>query len=161
MNDNGGTAGVSVTTPASARREGHAVAGRHTSGVVLALAGHPEAADVDRLAVPTSTSSPPVAEIAGAKLTDEVRAQVEGRSLVPLLRDPKAEWPERILFTHVGRWPKGRSRRTTSTTIAGVAGPRWHLVCVSKDASKQLAALRREGRPRREEPTWPTSIPRW
>jgi hypothetical protein len=61
---------------------------------------------VDRLAAHIDFF-PTVAEIAAAKLDDEVRAHVEGRSLVPLLRDPKAEWPDRILFTHVGRWPKG------------------------------------------------------
>jgi arylsulfatase len=36
-----------------------------------------------------------------------VRAQVEGRSLLPLLRDPHAPWGDRTLVTHVGRWPRG------------------------------------------------------
>ncbi len=26
-----------------------------------------------------------------------------------MLKDPKAEWPDRFLVTHVGRWPKGKA----------------------------------------------------
>ena len=52
---------------------------------------------------------PTLAEITGAELSDEVRAQVEGRSLLSLLRDAGAAWPERYLFTHLGRWPRGQA----------------------------------------------------
>jgi arylsulfatase len=52
---------------------------------------------------------PTLAEIAGAKLTDDVKQQVEGRSLLPLLKDPKASWGDRTLVTHLGRWPKGEA----------------------------------------------------
>jgi arylsulfatase len=52
---------------------------------------------------------PTLAELAGATLTAEVAAQVEGRSLVPLLEDPAAPWPDRFLVTHVGRWPRGQA----------------------------------------------------
>ena len=55
---------------------------------------------------------PTLAEIAGAKLTDEVQAQVEGRSLLPLLRDASAPWPDRYLFTHVGRWPRRKAQES-------------------------------------------------
>ena len=50
-----------------------------------------------------------MAEIVGAKLADEVKKQVEGRSLAPLLKNPKAEWADRTLITHVGRWPRGKA----------------------------------------------------
>lgn len=52
---------------------------------------------------------PTLAEIAEVPPNDETRAQVEGRSLVPLLRDPRHEWPDRTLVTHVGRWEKGKA----------------------------------------------------
>jgi arylsulfatase A-like enzyme len=52
---------------------------------------------------------PTLAEIAGAKLSDDVKRQVEGRSLLPLLRNPKAEWPDRYLVTHRGRWGWGQA----------------------------------------------------
>jgi arylsulfatase len=35
---------------------------------------------------------------------------VEGRSLLPLLKDPAAKWDDRTLVTHVGRWPKGEAQ---------------------------------------------------
>jgi arylsulfatase A-like enzyme len=47
---------------------------------------------------------PTFAELAGATLDAKVKAQVEGRSLVPLLKNPDATWTDRNLVTHVGRW---------------------------------------------------------
>jgi arylsulfatase A-like enzyme len=52
---------------------------------------------------------PTLAEIAGAPLTGDLAKQVEGRSLMPLLTDPQAGWPDRFLVTHVGRWPRGKA----------------------------------------------------
>jgi arylsulfatase A-like enzyme len=50
---------------------------------------------------------PTLAELAGAKLEGPVAEQVEGRSLVPLLQNPDAPWPDRYFFSHVGRWAVG------------------------------------------------------
>ena len=63
-----------------------------------------EGADVNRLTAHIDIY-PTLAEIAHTKLPPN--GQVEGRSLVPLLKNPKAKWKDRLLFTHVGRWPKG------------------------------------------------------
>jgi len=63
-----------------------------------------EGVDVDRLTAHIDIY-PTLAELTGAKLP--ANGQVEGRSLVPLLKDPTAKWEDRFLFTHVGRWPKG------------------------------------------------------
>ena len=52
---------------------------------------------------------PTLAEIIGTPLAGDVAKQVEGRSLMPLLTDPKAAWPDRFLVTHVGRWPHGKA----------------------------------------------------
>ncbi len=35
--------------------------------------------------------------------------QVEGRSLLPLLENPAAPWPDRLLVTHQGRWEAGEA----------------------------------------------------
>jgi arylsulfatase A-like enzyme len=51
---------------------------------------------------------PTLAAITGAKLSDEVKGQVEGRSLLPLLKNPRSEWPGRTLVHHGGRWDKGK-----------------------------------------------------
>ena len=47
---------------------------------------------------------PTFAELAGVTLDAKAKAQVEGRSLVPLLKNPQAHWADRNLVTHVGRW---------------------------------------------------------
>ena len=52
---------------------------------------------------------PTLVEIAGAKLSDQVKRQVEGLSLLPLLKNPGAEWEDRTLVTHIGRWPRGEA----------------------------------------------------
>ena len=53
---------------------------------------------------------PTLAEIAGVPLTGNLKEQVEGRSLLPLLTGGNVvEWPERFLVTHMGRWPRGKA----------------------------------------------------
>ncbi|MFO1489728.1 MAG: arylsulfatase [Kiritimatiellia bacterium] len=71
---------------------------------------------------------PTLAGIAGAALTDDVRAQVEGRSLLPLLRDPKAAWPDRTLVTHVGRWEPGENPATMKYERCAIRNARFTLV---------------------------------
>jgi arylsulfatase len=71
---------------------------------------------------------PTIAEIARAPVPDPVRPQVEGRSLVPLLNSPGAPWPDRILFTHRGRWPKGADPNAHKFTACAARNTRWALV---------------------------------
>ena len=51
---------------------------------------------------------PTLASLAGADLS-RLRSQIEGRSLVPLLEDPRAPWGNRLLVTHFGRWESGEA----------------------------------------------------
>jgi arylsulfatase A-like enzyme len=51
---------------------------------------------------------PTLAELAGAKLSADAEKQVEGRSLVELLKRPGAPFADRYLVTHCGRWPLGQ-----------------------------------------------------
>jgi hypothetical protein len=73
----------------------------------------------------TSTFSRPSRKSRGSPSADGVQRQIEGRSLVPLLENPGADWPDRLLFTHQGRWPKfadpndRSSRWPPSATAAG------------------------------------------
>ena len=71
---------------------------------------------------------PTLAELAGAELTAEVKAQIEGRSLVPLLKDPAADWADRQLFTHVGRWPRFADPNESKFQSAAVRNTRWAMV---------------------------------
>ena len=40
-------------------------------------------------------------------IPEKTKKDLDGRSLVPLLEDHNAAWPDRTLFTHVGRWKEG------------------------------------------------------
>ena len=44
-------------------------------------------------------------DLAGIDLPGGIQ-ELDGRSLLPLLENPDAEWPDRYLFVHVGRWPR-------------------------------------------------------
>ena len=52
---------------------------------------------------------PTLCEIAGVELPAALSEKLEGRSLVPLLLDKTAAWPDRPLVTHRGRWPRGEA----------------------------------------------------
>ena len=68
--------------------------GRLQPGVdVAALAAH-----VDLL--------PTLVELCAATIPGD--HSLDGRSLLPLLEDSHAPWPDRFLFTHVGRWETGQ-----------------------------------------------------
>jgi arylsulfatase len=90
---------------------------------------------------------PTLAELAGVKLDDPLKAQMEGRSLVPLLKNPQADWPDRYLFTHLGRWG-GRKpgtppekfgvcsvRNTRYSLVRGKKG--WELYDLQKDSGQK------------------------
>ena len=71
---------------------------------------------------------PTLAELAGARVRASVREKLEGRSLLPLLADPSSPWPDRTLFTHVGRWPKGAPPALWKFRSCSVRDARWQLV---------------------------------
>jgi arylsulfatase A-like enzyme len=71
---------------------------------------------------------PTIAEIAGAQLSAEVQKQIEGRSLVSLLENPGGTLPDRALFTHLGRWPKGTDPNEWKYRVVSVRNPRWQLI---------------------------------
>jgi arylsulfatase len=48
---------------------------------------------------------PTLVEMAGSELPSDLK--LDGRSLMPLIKDPKADWPDRYFFFHTGRWAKG------------------------------------------------------
>ena len=99
------------------------------------MAGNPRAGRLRQLTAHIDFF-PTLAELAGAKLSGEVRKQVEGRSLVPLLQDPKAEWADRTLFTHVGRWPKGAKVDDHKFDDCSVRTTRWQMVSIRRGKPK-------------------------
>ncbi len=79
--------------------------------------------DVDRIARHIDIL-PTFAAIAGGVMKE--KDQLQGRSLVPLLKDAKAEWSDRYLFFHQGRW-KGKPASAKMRSFA-VRSQRFRLV---------------------------------
>ena len=65
-----------------------------------------EGVDIDGL-VAHLDLYPTFCELAGVTLPEKMQDR-DGRSLLPLLKDAKAEWPDRELFIHCGRWDAGK-----------------------------------------------------
>ena len=72
---------------------------------------------------------PTLAGLAGAEIP---QAQVEGRSLLPLLEKPSAPWTDRYVFTHVCRWPTGADPDEFQWKNFSVRSQRFRLVEGSK-----------------------------
>lgn len=103
-----------VRVPFFVRWDGHFAAGR----------------DIDRIAAHIDVF-PTIADLAGAELPED---QVEGRSLVPLLQDASADWADRLLFTHCGRWPTGADPDEFQWKRFAVRNQRFRLVAGNDDA---------------------------
>ena len=88
--------------------------------------GIPAGADCDALSAHLDLF-PTFAEVTGATLSPEVKQQVEGRSLLPLLKNPKAEWADRTLVHHTGRWAKGKIAESKHA-MSGIQNSRFTLV---------------------------------
>jgi arylsulfatase len=108
LTDNGGTVGVPIHNGGRRGTKGTPYqGGTRVPSLWRWPGGFPGGRDVAALTAHLDVL-PTLAEIAGVPLSDEVKGQVEGRSLRPLLTDPAAAWPDRLLITHVGRWPRGQ-----------------------------------------------------
>jgi arylsulfatase A-like enzyme len=107
INDNGGTAGCKVFNAGMRGTKCTAFNGGTRSMSLWRWPGTVKPATCDRLTAHLDMF-PTFAELAGAKVPEEVAKKLDGFSLVPLLENPQAAWhDERMLFTHVGRWKPG------------------------------------------------------
>ncbi len=66
-------------------------------------------------------------QLAGTKIPNDIQ-KIDGRSMLPLLENPDAEWKDRYLFTHKGRWEKGEDPNLSKDKDFGVRTARWRLV---------------------------------
>ncbi|MBC8351095.1 MAG: arylsulfatase [Planctomycetes bacterium] len=66
-------------------------------------------------------------QLAGAKLPEDIQA-IDGRSMLPLLANPKAAWKDRNLFVHQGRWEKGGDPNGSKFKNCAVRNTRWRFV---------------------------------
>jgi len=132
MNDNGGTGGVQVWNAGMRGAKNtpylggtRAISfwrwpGQFKPGVSDALTAH-----IDIF--------PTLAALAGVRLDRVLQRQVEGRSLVPLLRSPQAPWADRVFVRHIGRWPLGADPRAYKYGPVSVRNKRWQLVNEGRD----------------------------
>jgi arylsulfatase len=133
MNDNGGTAGVKVFNAGMRAQKGTPYMGGIRAISFWRLPGRFQPADVKALAAHVDFA-PTILELTGASATATMKSQIEGRSLVPLLTAKVGQdiaWPDRTLFTHVGRWGnmvKGVDPEVGKYAQTSVRTARWHLV---------------------------------
>jgi arylsulfatase len=128
MNDNGGTAGVKVFNADMRGQKGSAWLGGTRANSFWRWPGTLQAADCSVLSAHIDFF-PTLAAIAGAKVPAAVaQAQIEGRSLVPVLQNPAAKLPDRYQFTHQGRWPKLSDPNEAKFKVAAVRNTRWAMV---------------------------------
>ncbi len=135
MNDNGGTAGLRVYNAGMRGGKVTPYNGGTRAASFWRWPGTLSPGDVDKLTAHIDVF-PTLAELAGAKIPPAVAEALDGRSLVPLLTNPNAPWPDRYLFTHVGRWASGRAPDSKYRSCS-VRSPRYNLVCSSNDGSKK------------------------
>ena len=71
---------------------------------------------------------PTLLEITGAPMTNQLKKQVEGRSLVPMLKNPKTDWEDdRHLVHHVGAWEQGQAAQSKHARVS-IQNKRFTLV---------------------------------
>jgi arylsulfatase len=135
MTDNGGTAGVNVYNAGMRGMKATPYLGGTHVPFFISWPGHfPHGVDVNRLAAHIDIF-PTFAELTGAKIPDSVK--VDGRSLLPLIRDKNAAWDDRTLITHVGRWDKGQAAKS-KYALCSVRTAQYHLVNVAKKEAWEL-----------------------
>jgi len=136
MNDNGGTAGTKIHNVGMRGQKVTVYRGGTRGACFVRWPGTLKPADCDRLTahidlyetiqdlsgIPHMTGGPP------STLPER------GPSLLPLLQNPQAPWPDRVLFTHVGRWPKGSDANDAKFGNCSIRDPRWNLVSSPRKA---------------------------
>ena len=71
---------------------------------------------------------PTLLEITGTPMTDQLKQQIEGRSLIPILKNPATDWEDdRHLVHHVGAWARGQAAQSKHARVA-IQNKRFTLV---------------------------------
>lgn len=132
MTDNGGTAGCKLFNAGMRGTKGTPYLGGIHVPCFFRWPGQFQPADVNALAAHVDYF-PTLAELTGASLPDVVK--LDGRSLVPVLRNPKAEWPDRYVFAHVGRWTTGQASDSKYRNCS-VRNSQYQMVSAARDGQK-------------------------
>lgn len=127
--DNGGTAGVKIFNAGMRGGKGSPYQGGTRSPLFVRwpAAGISAGTECDALSSAIDIF-PTLAAITGAKLSDKVKQQVEGKNLFPLFENPKTVWPDRILVHHVGRWENFTDPSLSKYTKCAIQNSQFTLV---------------------------------
>jgi arylsulfatase A-like enzyme len=131
MTDNGSAAGSKVFSAGMRGQKGTPYMGGTRVPSFWHWPGKIKPGDVSQTAAHIDIL-PTLAEITGSKLTEKYQAQVQGRSFAGLLMETSTAWPDRYLFTHVGRWELGadlvNAPEATKYANCSVRWQNYHLV---------------------------------
>jgi arylsulfatase A-like enzyme len=151
MTDNGGTSGVKVFNAGMRGAKATPYQGGTRVPAFFRWPGTLQPGQRRQLAAHIDLFST-LAELGGASLPSG--DALDGRSLVPLLRNPAASWPDRYLFTHVGRWDRGKAenskyakcrvRNQRFSMVNSRPEKKWELYDLSEDPGERrdIAAQR-------------------
>ena len=144
MTDNGGTGGVRIFNAGMRGQKGTPWQGGTRVPLFCRWTGTLKPGAVTKLTGAIDLF-PTFAELAGAKIPPGI--ELDGRSLMPLLKDANAPWADRYLFTHVGRWEKGKAaeskylrcrvRNSRFTMVSMGPGKKWELYDLSQDPGEK------------------------
>ena len=134
MTDNGSSGGADVYNAGMRGRKGYNTAGGTRVPFIIRWPNKIQAGvDVNRLARHYDVL-PTLADIADAKIPADTN--LDGKSLMPLIKDPKApNWEDRLSFIHTCKWDTGRKEDDKYINFA-VRNETWRLNAPStKDKS--------------------------
>lgn len=153
MNDNGGTAGVKVYNAGMRGSKCTPYLGGTRAASFWRWPGTLKPADCTAFTGHIDFF-PTIVEITKSKLSEQAMAQVEGRSLLPLLKNPTVKSEDRFMMTHTARWPKladpkkykyksaaVRNTRWAMVSEKGGSEPQWQLYDLSNDYSQKINVI--------------------
>lgn len=126
MNDNGGTVGTSVYNAGMRGAKGTPWIGGTRAASFWRWPGAIEPRDIAELTAHIDLF-PTLLELAGGARQGAIATQIHGQSKLSALEGTSGTEPERILFTHLGRWPRGKASQAKYRQCS-VRTKRWHLV---------------------------------
>lgn len=133
MTDNGGTFGVPIFNDGMRGRKGQPYLGGIRVPFFVRWPGVTKPVDIDVLTGHIDFF-PTILEIAGVEAVPD--KTVGGRrSLVPLLKNPQTPWEDRVLFTHVGRWDRGKAA-DSKYRMCSLRNTRFQMVSLKPNGEK-------------------------
>ena len=107
VNDNGGTAGVDKYNAGMRGCKGTPWFGGTRAISIWRRPGHIKPRDIENLTAHVDLL-PTLAELTGANLSKKIVDELDGISLLSLLEGKSKVLPDRMVISHMGRWPDGK-----------------------------------------------------